>query len=93
MQNPFDLINEKLDRLESKFSETSNVNPAPPIEVIDRGELCVRLKITEPTAIRWEKKGKIPCFRIGSNVRYNWPNVINVLEGVPESSSRIRSNM
>ena len=50
-------------------------------EIINRGELCKRLDITEPTAIRWEKKGKIPCFRIGSNVRYNWQNVLSVLEG------------
>lgn len=49
-------------------------------EIIDRSELCKRLDITEPTAIRWEKKGDIPCFRIGSNVRYNWHNVIATLE-------------
>ena len=82
MQNPFDLINEKLDRLESKFATPSTSKlPAIPIEIIGRGELCKRLDITEPTAIRWERKGKIPCFRIGSNVRYNWQNVINQLEG------------
>jgi hypothetical protein len=52
-----------------------------PIEIINREELCKRLDIAEPTAIRWEKKGKIPSFRIGSNVRYNWPKVIESLEG------------
>jgi len=49
-------------------------------EIIDRNELCKRLAITEPTCIRWKKKGKIPCFRIGSSVRYNWQNVIDILE-------------
>ncbi len=81
MQNPFDVINEKLDRLESKFSETNTTTPIQPVEIIDRNELCKRLDITEPTVIRWERKNKIPCFRIGSNVRYNWQNVINQLEG------------
>ena len=81
MQNPFDVINEKLDRLETRFSETNSTTPIRQTEIIGRNELCSRLDITEPTAIRWEKKGKIPCFRIGSNVRYNWQTVINALEG------------
>jgi len=52
---------------------------APQLEIIDRDELCKRLAITEPTAIRWEKKGKIPTLRIGSCVRYNWQMVIQSL--------------
>ena len=81
MQNPFDLIIEKLNALESKLEFCNHELPQPIPEIINRIELCKRLAITEPTAIRWEKKGKIPCFRIGINVRYNWTTVINVLEG------------
>jgi hypothetical protein len=55
-------------------------SPSQPSEIIDRAELCKRLDITEPTAIRWEKKGVIPCLRIGSSCRYNWPKVIEALE-------------
>ena len=81
MQNPFDVIIEKLIGLESKLAES---NPSLPVtntaEIINRDELCKRLTLTEPTVIRWERKGKIPCFRIGSNVRYNWPKVIDALE-------------
>ena len=81
MDNPFELINEKLDRLESIIA-TMSLKPENkiPTEIIDRKELCKRLAITEPTAIRWERKGKIPYFRIGSNIRYNWQSVINTLE-------------
>ena len=81
MQNPFDVIIEKLNSLESRFSEVSTTPSTPPAEIIGRNELCTRLNITEPTVIRWEKKGRIPSFRIGSNVRYNWQTVINSLEG------------
>ena len=81
MLNPFDVIIEKLNLLESKLSETNTGEIVPAAEIIDRTELCKRLAITEPTAIRWEKKGKIPCFRIGSSVRYNWHTVIETLEG------------
>lgn len=48
--------------------------------IIDRDELCKRLNIAEPTAIRWEKKGRIPSIRIGSSVRYNWISVVAALE-------------
>jgi len=83
MQNPFDIIIEKLNGLESKFAESHPAPDAIITEIINRDELCKRLTLTEPTVIRWEKKGKIPCFRIGSNVRYNWPKVIEALEGKP----------
>ena len=73
MQGPHQSEPEKLSSI--------NVIPLPlQPEIINRDELCRRLDITEPTAIRWEKKGKIPCFRVGSNVRYNWPVVVQTLE-------------
>ena len=81
MQNPFDVIIEKLNSLESKFNEVGKKTFTLPLEIIGRCELCKRLGITEPTVIRWEKKGKIPSFHIGSSVRYNWHEVINSLEG------------
>lgn len=80
MTNPFDLILERLDKLDNILSATNNVSTAPAIEIIDRIELRKRLAITEPTIIRWEKKGKIPAIRVGSSVRYNWPAVIESLE-------------
>lgn len=80
MLNPFDLIIEKLDGLESKIELNGPVQGIKPIEIIGRDELCKRLNITEPTCIRWEKKGLIPSFRIGSSCRYNWPKVIEALE-------------
>jgi excisionase family DNA binding protein len=58
----------------------SQVNQSTRSEIINRDELCKRLAITEPTVIRWEKKGKIPSLRIGSNVRYDWQAVIKSLE-------------
>ena len=80
MSNQFNEIIEKLNDLESKFAESNTVVSVPAAEIIDRAELCKRLSITEPTVIRWEKKSKIPCFRIGSCVRYNWQTVLDVLE-------------
>jgi excisionase family DNA binding protein len=69
------LVENSLRRVISEQTST-----APLTEIISRDELCKRLNITEPTAIRWERKGKIPSFRIGSSVRYNWHSVIETLE-------------
>lgn len=55
----------------------SPVSRAAPIT---RTELMSRLGITEPTVIRWERRGKIPCLRIGSSVRYDWDAVLKSLE-------------
>jgi hypothetical protein len=80
MYNPFELLIERFNGLEEKLSNLSISPTLLQPEIINREELCKRLDITEPTAIRWEKKGTIPSIRIGSNVRYNWPKVIEALE-------------
>lgn len=55
--------------------------PAPekPVEIIDRKTLIARLDISEPTAIRWQQKGKIPYLKIGSAIRYDWHSVVEAL--------------
>ncbi len=56
-------------------------NPATATEKpVTRKELCAWLGVTEPTVIRWEKRGKIPVMRIGSAVRYDRAAVIKALE-------------
>lgn len=79
MYNPFDEILQELREMKDTISIIRS-SPAQQIEVIDRPELLKRLGITEPTAIRWGKRGVIPEIRIGSNVRYNWPAVVKALE-------------
>lgn len=56
-------------------------SPAPvkPVEIIDRKTLISRLDISEPTAIRWQQKGKIPYLKIGSAIRYEWHSVVEAL--------------
>ena len=81
MTNPFDQIFQDLQEIKSKLENPFASPVIPPAEIISRLELCKRLGITEPTAIRWEKRGKLPCFRIGSSVRYSWKTVLDSLEG------------
>jgi predicted DNA-binding transcriptional regulator AlpA len=53
---------------------------SPPAEIIDQKELCKRLSISVPTAIRYGQDGTFPTLRMGGAVRYNWPSVIKALE-------------
>lgn len=55
-------------------------NELPKVEIIDRDELMQRLKISEPTVLRYEKKGKIPRIEIGSSIRYDWTAVLKELK-------------
>lgn len=85
MYNPFEQIIERLNGIEEKIVNTVPEISNLPIEIISRNELCKRLAISEPTAIRWDKKGEIPSLRIGIIVRYNWPAVIQALENKQSS--------
>ncbi|HWW39358.1 helix-turn-helix domain-containing protein [Pedobacter sp.] len=42
-------------------------------------QLCEFLGVTEPTIIRWRKKGKIPFMQIGSALRYDKEAVIKAI--------------
>jgi excisionase family DNA binding protein len=43
-------------------------------------ELCSFLGVTEPTIIRWRKKGKIPFMQVGSRVLFQKSVVLKALE-------------
>jgi excisionase family DNA binding protein len=77
IENPFEKILQEIWDLKRELIEAGKIFPA---EIIDRQELQRRLGLTEPTVIRWERRGKIPAIRIGSAVRYNWPAVVKALE-------------
>jgi len=80
MDNPFDIILARLQTIEGKIAAVPAGKAAIPPEIINTEELCKRLDISEPTAIKWRRKKKIPSFTIGTAVRYNWPAVVSFLE-------------
>jgi len=47
---------------------------------INQQALCQFLGITEPTVIRYRKKGRIPFLQIGSRILYQKDKVIAALE-------------
>lgn len=80
MHNPFDILLAELQELKVMIQASGKAEGSTAPDIIDGQELCKRLDISEPTLIRWRKKGKIPSFKIGSSIRYNWPVVVSQLE-------------
>lgn len=56
-------------------SVTSNIE-----QPVTTKQLCEFLGITEPTIIRWRKKGKIPFLQIGSRILFQKSAVLKALE-------------
>jgi len=80
MNNPFEEILAEIKSLKELLANGQKVEPGKAAEIIDTKELCARLNISEPTAIAFRKRKKIPFFTIGSSIRYNWIKVIEALE-------------
>jgi excisionase family DNA binding protein len=62
----------------SKSTETAKSEN--PQKLHSQKETCRFIGITEPTIIRWRKKGKIPFKQLGASIRYNLNDVIEALE-------------
>jgi len=55
-------------------------SPTQSEQPINTKELISFLDITEPTLIRWRKKGKIPFLKIGSRILYQKSAVLAAIE-------------
>ncbi|MEQ7798180.1 helix-turn-helix domain-containing protein [Pedobacter sp. ASV1-7] len=66
--------------LETYFGNQSISTPPKNEPPITTKQLCEFLGITEPTVIRWRKKGKIPFMQIGSSIRFDVAAVLASLE-------------
>ncbi|TAN14109.1 MAG: DNA-binding protein [Chitinophagaceae bacterium] len=72
-------IIERLDSIERLLLRLPN-NPLQGDKPITRKELCRFLDVSEPTVIRWERRGKIPVMYIGGSVRYDKADVLAALK-------------
>jgi hypothetical protein len=80
MDNPFELILQELRDIKEHLSVAPPGTAITPAEIINEETLCKRLNITLPTASRWRKRNRLPFMQLGSSIRYNWPQVVAVLE-------------
>lgn len=75
-----ELLLSEINELKALITEKQAVGNDHQERPITTKQLCEHLGITEPTVIRWKKKGKIPYMRIGASVRFNLKDVLKALE-------------
>ena len=84
MSNPFEMIDVRLSTIESLLISLKHGLPIPPHvdneQPVTVKEICSFLGVTEPTVIRWRKKGKIPFMQVGSRVLFQKSAVLEALQ-------------
>ncbi len=73
------LLRQILSRLDT-IEEQRAGNKAGTSKPLTTKQLCEHLNITEPTVIRYRRKGWIPFFKIGDSVRFDLDKVLAALE-------------
>jgi excisionase family DNA binding protein len=72
------LMQARMDTLEALLADREPA--ASSSKPVTTKALCTFLGVTEPTVIRWRKKGVIPFYTVGTAVRYDLTKVIAALE-------------
>jgi len=72
-------VRDEFETVLLKQGDFLNKPQKPEAVIKSQIEMCSFLGITEPTIIRWRKKGKIPFLQIGSSIRYDLNAVIDAL--------------
>lgn len=82
--NPFESLWDKIVSIEREVQElrklkTPESEPEP--EIVTGTVLCERVGIDRQTLAKWRKKGLVPFIEGTGAYRYNYPKVIEALEG------------
>ena len=83
MENPFEILNERFDRLETLLMQLIETKPdtGPNSDApISQKEICEYLGITQPTLIKMRKRKEIPFKRAGARYLYNKADVSAAIE-------------
>ena len=77
------LISEELNNIKPVITTSNEAEPP-----ISQQEMCRFLNITEPTLIRWKRKGLIPFLQVGSRVLFQKGKVVAALERVKKDAKK-----
>jgi excisionase family DNA binding protein len=87
LPNAIGLLHDKLSNIELLLAQGTNAQVSTMGKPFNTKELCRFLGISEPTCIRWRKKGKIPFLKVGGSIRYDKAAVIAAIESRKGSKS------
>lgn len=76
MENPFEILSDKLDRIEIMLSELKrNISQASgdsplPIEILNTDQAAKFPSIAKPTLYGYTSHSKIPCYKTGKRIYF-----------------------
>ncbi len=84
MENPFEVILEKLEKIERAIEELNTPYVDNDEILLSRIETCELLKINFTTLWKHSKSGKLSSYGIGNRVYYKKGEVINTIKRLNE---------
>jgi hypothetical protein len=82
MENPFEVILEKLNSIEKAIENLSTKATNDNEVLLSRVETCELLKINFSTLWKHTKSGKLISYGIGNRVYYKKPEVLNSIQRI-----------
>ncbi len=87
IQNPFQVLDNRLNNIESLLLDIKHKAPTPPPpndeeKIMTQDEVCKFVGITKPTCVEYGKKGLLIPYRFGRGVRYKRSEVLSALKAI-----------
>jgi hypothetical protein len=79
MENPFEIILEKLNSIEKAIEKLNTSSNHDTDTLLSRAEACELLKINMTSLWKYTKNGKLTSYGIGNRVYYKKGEVLNSL--------------
>lgn len=79
MENPFEIILEKLNNIEKAIGKLNLSSNNDSDTVLSADETCELLKIKRTSLWKWTKKGKLASYGLGNRVYYKKEEVLKSL--------------
>ena len=76
---PEGLVELLMIAIRQELKDLKTETPAPADELLTKNEACNLLKIKETTLWRWQKQGRIDCYKISKNNYYKRSELLNCL--------------
>jgi hypothetical protein len=77
--SPEGLVDLLMIAIRAELKDLKSDAPAPADELLTKTEACDLLKIKETTLWRWQKQGRIDCYKISKNNYYKRSELLNCL--------------
>ncbi len=84
-ENPFQVLFEKIEALESKIDSlpfSNRTNSEEQTDLLTRKETADLLQINLATLHRWTKKGKLKSYGISNRIYYKRSEILNSIKSI-----------